>query len=364
MDGNIAGFCKKTYMENIPDLFDQVKNQEIKSLLQIYAASLPFNPFCTNELGSLITKPREHALGYSYIQHNPPGSVKILVIDYDDPESHYLWDDYRAPPPNFAVMNPKNGHSHLIYIIRNKIYRNNIDNLKPFRLLCAIEQALIHKIGADPYYANVISKNTLSETWVRYDFRDYEYDLEDFKDYLDLPKKTYAEGMLFHLGLGRNCTLFDELRKIAYDEIRRFKFEIQGDVFIRHLYQMALHKLNPKFTIPLSDREVYGIAKSIGKWTLLHHTPQEFKKIQQRRGIKSGKKRAEKATEQYKEIKELALKNPGMSNRAIARMLGISRHTVDRAKRYVEPTADNSEQDKDGAWHPNELDKAQPERIK
>ena len=334
-------------MANLSQVLDQVKSPDEKNLLQTYVQSLPFNPLCTNELGSLAAKPREIALGYSYIQHNPPGSVKTFIIDYDDPESHYLWDDYHAPPPNFAVMNPNNGHSHLVYQIRNKIYRNNVENLKAFRLLCAIEQALVKKLGADPAYANLISKNLLSETWVRYYLQSYEYDLDLFLEYLDVPKKRYVEGTLFNAGLGRNCTLFDVLRKYAYDELRNYNWSIQDDAFIRRLHQIAINRLNPNFLTPLPDKEVYGIAKSIGKWTLLHHTPQEFRKIQQRRGIKSGKVRTQKATEQYKEIKEAMLRNPGMSNVAIARMLGISEGTVRNAKLYVEPTPDDSELDKD-----------------
>jgi DNA-binding NarL/FixJ family response regulator len=74
----------------------------------------------------------------------------------------------------------------------------------------------------------------------------------------------------------------------------------------------------------------------------LHHPLKEFRLIQQRRDVKSGRKRAQKAAEQYKEIQEAVAKNPGMSNRAIAVLLGTSERTVRQAKLHREPVEDGN----------------------
>ena len=327
----------------VPLDFENVKTNPHISLLQLYLDSVPAKPYCSDDKTARYIKPKELALKFPYIQHNPPFSVSTLVIDHDDSESHYIWDDYHAPPPNFAVMSKKKGFSHLNYMIRNKVYKNNNQNIKAFRLLCAIEKALIKKLKADPQYSNLMSKNPIHDDWVRYDLQIHQYDLHDFFDYLDLPKIELKENALFEFGLGRNCTVFDELRHIAYSQIREFSFEIDQDLFIKHLFDIAYNRLNLLFETPLSEKEVFGIAKSVGRWTHSHYDKNVFKAIQSARGKKSGIKRLEKASQLYREIKELKLKNPHFSNRTIAEMLKVSKDTVRNAFKYIEPTTDDKE---------------------
>jgi len=327
----------------LPLDYENVKANPHKTLLQLYLDSVPSKPYCSDDKTARYIKPKEIALKFPYIQHNPPFSISTLVIDHDDSESHYLWDDYRAPPPNFAVMSRKKGFSHLNYMIRNKVYKNRNDTIKSFRLLCAIEKALIKKLKADPQYTNLMSKNPIHDEWVRYDFNIWQYDLYDFFDYLELPKFAIEENTLFEFGLGRNCTVFDELRHIAYSKIKEFSFEIDQDLFINHLFDIAYNRLNLLFPIPLSEKEVFGIAKSVGRWTHSHFDKTVFKAIQSARGKKSGIKRLEKASTLYKEIKEIKLKNPHLSNRNIAEILKVNEKTVRNAFKYIEPTTDDSE---------------------
>jgi len=330
-------------MLNIPQNFYQVKEYYEKPLLQIYTESVPYHPLATNKLGSLSHFPKDIALSKNYIQHNKEGSIKTLIIDVDDSEGHYKWDDLHAPPPNFAIMNPVNGHVHLAYFIRNKIFRNRVDNMKAFRLLSAIETALIKKVEGDPYYTNLISKNLLSEHWSRYFFNLYEYDLDYFFDYLVLPPKTYKENTLFNAGLGRNCTMFDQLRFWAYSSFRDFNYNIDLDFFINHLFAHATRKLNSQFIIPLGEREIFGIAKSIGKWTYIHQSKSGFVKWQAKGRAKVNLVKTEKATTLYKEIKEIKINNPGLSVREIASLLNIGKSTVSRALNFIEPTSDDQE---------------------
>lgn len=330
-------------MYSIPYFYENVNPHKGDVLLDIYQTSLPYRSLCTDNLGSLINLPKDKAIYKRYLQHNPPGSISTLVIDFDDSESHYKWEDLHAPPPHFAVMNNANGHCHLLYLIRNKIYKNSASNLKPFRLLSNIEKALIKKLGADPSYCNLISKNPLHDHWSLYNLQSWIYDLSDFLQWLDLPKQPYSENTFFNSGLGRNCTVFDQLRYRAYSLIREFSFKISLDLFISELYKIALYRYNTAFLIPLSEREINGIAKSVGKWVYTHYSNDEFIAICSRRGKKSGKVRLEKASQLYKEIKEIKLNRPDLSNRAIAKLLNISEGTIRNALKYIEPSKDDQE---------------------
>jgi len=330
-------------MSTIQNEFEFVNIFTPNKLLDIYKETLPYRSLCTDYLGSLVNMPKEKALLKRYLQHNPPGSISCLVIDYDNTEAHYRWDDLHAPPPNFAVMNPDNGHCHLLYMIRNRVYKNRADNLKPFRYLSAIETALIKKLGADPSYTNLISKNPFNDYWVLYELQKWTYDLDNFLDYLILPKKTISEGNLFEHGLGRNCTVFDQLRLRAYSLIRELNFKISLDLFISELFKIAYYGFNTAFLIPLSSQEINCIAKSVGKWVYTHYSNDEFIAFCSRRGKKSGVVRLEKASQLYKEIKEIKLSKPAMSNRSIAKLLNISEGTVRNALKYVEPSQDDKE---------------------
>jgi len=78
------------------------------------------------------------------------------------------------------------------------------------------------------------------------------------------------------LGLGRNCTIFDQLRQVAYREVRSFKRQhLSPDQFLNQLLQLAL-TLNSQFLMPLSYAEIRGISKSVAKWTWKHFSEERF----------------------------------------------------------------------------------------
>jgi len=338
-----AGIYKRSTMINIQKEFDFVKDPDYKTNVDLYLARVPFNPLCADEKGPLSTLPKHLALQKKYIQHNPPLSMGTFIIDYDDSESHYKWDDLHAPPPQFAVMNKINGHCHLVYIINNKVYKNKNENLRPYKLLCHVENALIKKLNADRGYTNLISKNLLHDSWVVYGLQQYTYDLNDFFDYLPIEKDYFSKDSVFNFGLGRNCTIFENLRHRAYSLIRDTTVNVSLDFFIDSLFSIALNMNSLSFAVPLPKKEVFTIAKSVGKWTYSHFSLTDFIAIQSRRGKKSGKVRAEKASELYREIKQVKIDQPNLSNRKIATMLNVSETTVRRALLYIEPSSDDEE---------------------
>jgi hypothetical protein len=109
------------------------------------------------------------------------------------------------------------------------------------------------------------------------------YTLEELRGHLTkadvrkepTPQTTY--------GAGRNCTVFNELRVIAYREVLPLKRNggTRGEWKLR--CEALAEGLNKQFPVPLSLREVRAIAKSVAYWTWEKFTEAAFSKIQQAR---------------------------------------------------------------------------------
>ena len=79
-------------------------------------------------------------------------------------------------------------------------------------------------------------------------------------------------------GAGRNCSVFDELRKIAYREVLGFKRSGNLDTFRDRLERVALG-INLQFPEALKLSEVRAIARSVARWTWRHFSHEKFSKL-------------------------------------------------------------------------------------
>ena len=134
------------------------------------------------------------------------------------------------------------------------------------------------------------------------------YDLEDLAEYIDL-RKYQTKKKPDEVGLGRNVSLFDKLRKWAYVAVRKYRGSERNFVlWSAETYGKAL-EYNGDFVQPLLERECYHIAKSVAKWTWRKDAEAlaVFKARQSAKGQKGGK---------------------GMAIKAIAEELGVHRNTV------------------------------------
>ncbi|MFV5916960.1 replication initiation protein, partial [Bacillus cereus] len=59
------------------------------------------------------------------------------------------WSDRNAPAPTFTIMNPKNGHAHLLYGLETAIRTAPDGRIKPLKYAAAVENALRKKLDAD-----------------------------------------------------------------------------------------------------------------------------------------------------------------------------------------------------------------------
>lgn len=250
-----------------------------------FHSRLPHHPYCTNdpETGLLI-RVANTALGYRHIQPNQPKKLAWLIFDIDRAGGAFAWEWALLPPPTISVINPKNGHAHLFYGLISPIGLSTFSRDAPIRYAAAIQNAFCLRLGADPSYVGLIAKNPLHGDWHSI-FNPVFYDLSELAEYVCLARKNLTHSTF---GLGRNCSLFDEVRAWAYLWIMEYKRNQISQEHWLSVVQVQAEKANC-FQSPLSQNEVRSIAKSIAKWTWRNFSESSFSKIQSERGKLGGR---------------------------------------------------------------------------
>ncbi|PLC55966.1 replication initiation protein, partial [Photobacterium carnosum] len=252
-------------------------------LEDLFINTLPYKPYCTDELGVTYIRPRQNAIKRKYIQINRPKMVMYLIFDIDRNGAVYAWYDKNLPAPYWTSKNPENGHAHIVYRLKIPFCTSDIANLKPIQYAAAIQSAMIERLGADRGYAGLLTKNPKHPHWQNKVWTEYEYTLDELADYLDLrghPLRGHQA-----VGLGRNCDLFENVRKWSYKTIREYWQPNYKRSWNEAVYA-EVESLNSQFTVPLPVSEVKAIAKSIANWTYRHFTPEKFRESQAIKGRK------------------------------------------------------------------------------
>ena len=139
--------------------------------------------------------------------------------------------------------------------------------------------------GADRRYSGLICKNPLHADWRVEWRRAGPYTLHELADWLFSKDMRPDAGVETTFGIGRNCAVFDDLRRIAYREVRSFKSGDNLDSFQARLERAALG-MNMQFPQALPLSEVYAIAKSVARWTWRHFSEAQFSQLQSLRGAR------------------------------------------------------------------------------
>lgn len=260
--------------------------------LEDFACSLPYRPYVSNALSEegLRIVSRGQADLFRYVQHNPPTKCVWLVLDCDFAGALAKVVAQKLPLPNFVATNPENGHSHLFYRLADPVCVSDAGiRRKPAWLLRRIEHQLRTLIGGDIGYMGFISKNLLNEHWEVECVRQEPWKLLEFQDYLTLPKKLPKRSEVE--GFGRNVTLFNSCRQVAYETVLAYRLGGTKEQFYEHMLSVVSAK-NLGFPVPLYAPEVRSIAKSITNWTWRKYTGrrsnEEFSKVQAKRGKLGG----------------------------------------------------------------------------
>ena len=83
-----------------------------ESALQLFEASLPERPWCSNRSHGRYPRvlPKLQARRYLYIQPQPPWLRVWLNFDYDRKDAWCAANEAGLPAPTLAVINPDHGH--------------------------------------------------------------------------------------------------------------------------------------------------------------------------------------------------------------------------------------------------------------
>jgi hypothetical protein len=304
------------------------------SQIEMFKERLPAKPYCSNDLDAEGLKIRSKQLAAlkKYIQHNKPTEAAWLVYDIDYAGVLDYIGAQQLPCPNIVATNKKNGRAHIFYGLKAPVYLTEGSSKKAQSLLNKIDFVLTNELEADRGYVGLVSKNPLnSDAWLVQEVNQIPWDLVDFLEYLTLPDKLPARARVE--GFGRNITLFDSMRRWAYQNVLAYRLTgSRAKFFDAVLGECEI--FNAAFPTPLGFPEVKATAKSIAKWTWYKYTgrvsDEEFSKIQAVRGAKGGTRsgtvRLKKNEEKRAQAIEMAAH--GKKQKDIAAALDVSTASV------------------------------------
>lgn len=307
------------------------------------AQRLPRRPSCIDFFpGKTSIKPLAEAMAFRHIQMNNPSAVHWIVIDIDHPvRTDPISPQMRAifegdvPMPNFLAINPVSGRAHAYYALARPVPKGDFEKLHVTRYAAAIESALIFALKGDPAYTGHIAKNPIHLDWDLRNLRSEPYTLHELEDGLELAgpcKAEQREEALSAGSIGRNVTVFDLLRRHAYQHVMMYREDSTEDMWRRYLAARA-DDYNSTQNPPLHPNELRHIVASVAKWTWTTYTgtlsDKDFSDLQAYRGRLSARVRAEQAEKQGTTIAAQMSKisSKGITDSKPWEALGISRAT-------------------------------------
>lgn len=251
-----------------------------------YMCTLPKRPYCTNQLGRrLRIMDAEKAAGYAIIQHNSPLVWQWLVFDIDDACSHTRAEERGCPPPTFIALNRDNGHGHAAYLLEAPVSAFEKSSRRAMKFYEDVERGLTNRLGADSAYAGFLSKNPLSSRWETDWQAVRPYRLDTLNDYLDPSDKKRPLTREPSL-IGRNVTIFNAVRSVAYKQCLNFKKSGKPLGEFEKMLREVAAGVNNAFPLRLSLMEINGIARSVSEWVWGEFSVVRFSAIQRARAFK------------------------------------------------------------------------------
>ena len=222
-----------------------------------------------------------------YIQGNQPCMFHYFFFDIDRSDAVMAWHDENLPMPYWTAQTQKNGHAHLCYKLEIPLCTSEFGSQKAIAYASKVQAGLANKLGADVGYSHLITKNPFHKDWRVTFWTEQAYTLDYLADFVELPKKLSKEQEV--LGLGRNCIMFDTVRKWAYKAIRAHRGST-FDVWLGEVLKQCKN-VNNAFLEPLLYSEVKATAKSIARycWKKDGYHYQEFIDRQSKKGAIGGK---------------------------------------------------------------------------
>ena len=325
------------------------QNQTVKDA---FIKHTPKHPLCADSFSyGVFTQEKRIALTKRNIQINSSDHKRWLALDLDYAGSALACDDHLLGlSPTCVTINPDNNHSHVLFLLKTPIFNSSSKAVKYF---ADIKTAYNHVLGGDVAYSGTLTKNPLSSAWRNLFSLDRDcmaFELGELAEALPDSVKTLCDAAKSkHIGLqqakrenavegewiGRNVALFDALRNWAACNVKHYRSTSQN-CWLDTLSDKAT-EINSTFFPALPASEVKSVVKSVSRWIYPHSeidcmAEAAFKERQSSKGklggVKSGKKRLEKAEDKITSAK--LMHATGMSIRTIAEKLEVGKSSVAR----------------------------------
>nr|WP_315194166.1 replication initiation protein [uncultured Aquabacterium sp.] len=288
---------------------------------------LPRRPYCTDDLATgLRIRPLSRALQFKYLQLNRPDWLAWMIFDLDRPGAAFEWLDKNLPPPTWSTTSGR-GHAHLVYSLEVPVYLGETARAAPMNLARAIQHSMSVRLGADPCYKGLITRNPLHPQWITAVHAGTpRYELHDLLEWVEPKSPTTGQpGTSIANALGsRNVALFDQLRHAAYSQVLSGRLSGLGEDSWTALLVSLADSMN-QYQPPLAQGEVRAIARSVAKWTWRRYTGRlpddQFSTLQSERGKRKGAEKRKKGKSMLRD---------GWSVMQVAHELLVGRATVYR----------------------------------
>lgn len=319
----------------------------ISSCLSVLAEDrLPRKPYCADNLDAgLLVRPLGLALRFPELQINPPTHQAWLTFDIDEPDAAFAWERALLPPPAWSTVNPRSGHAHLVWALEAPVCKSPGARLGPLRFLAAIQAGFRDVLGADPSYGDLLTHNPTNPHWRVLIGEQRLWNLDELAGWVKCPCDSDE---LVVAGLGRNCTLFDELRRWSYDAVRPHRTLRNVALWEAEVIARAV-ALNRRFAVPLERREVAATAHSVARWVWRQDAAAKakFSARQSAKGRLGAQRCGEVRRARTADMRAAAvrLNVAGRSLKVIADEFGLSKSCIKKwvdQGRALQPKSDNS----------------------
>lgn len=289
--------------------------------------------------------PKNKALEMAVLQINGPRRIQYLTFDIDRNFGGLAWDDNNIPSPNIIIINPQNGHAHLIYELAQPVWLDKKSDTHqsespPVKYMKAIQKAMARELKADISYNHLMTKNPFYKGWRSVYMTDHLYTLGELANHLDLSYTIPQSAEIKDTEVsGRRAILFESIRHWAYKS--KGYYNCESDFYNAILDE--LHIINDSFIKgPEKFSELRSIAKSVSRWVWKNYTirqkregimnlpPDEPLRLKQQKGqaFSANVKREKTLKKLTTAAKILLDKQEPISPSILSKHTGISLNTV------------------------------------
>lgn len=297
------------------------------AILCDFVESLPKKPYCTDSKFFCHIRTKNIALKHAYIQPHDPCRINYIVIDIDHSDAlHIALEEVDLPPPHLIVQTPANSHAHLVYKLSSPVFRIGKVSIKALRYLAAVEKAMVEALVGDHGYGKNLMKNPINAAWFTYASRDAPdsgYSLAELAECLELDKHTKIKPIAAanDQGFGRNVSTFDHVRFYGYALSNN-----SYDSLVNELLPIA-QEFNNTFDEPMLHNELMYIVRSIARYCSRNDFTASHKAFSELQRARITSRWGDNTEAKERAIK---LKFDGLSVRAIAKEINVSKSTVSR----------------------------------